>query len=397
MNNVMQLLFQSFEKESIPYLHFKSNTNLCESLSNKADFDVLVDKTRLSDVERIITSNNGKRHNPFHIGKYPGVDNWLVFDNNNGEIYHLHLHYQLATGKFLVKDYILPWNELLFSTRVRDTESGIYVTDPNLELIMLATRSVLKAKPFDYLKKIIGLYSMSTSMKKEWDDLYAKSSTGKLSQYVNNLYPNNSEKIFSILSKEHLTCGDYRHLHIIVRNEMKINRRLSPVVSAIKSFIYRIEDLYHKFNSRKLDGTPIVKKVSLQGGLIVAFIGVDGAGKSTISNEIAKWIGRKIECKRFYMGTGDGKTTLFASALKFAKGQMFRKPSSLGEKAENDINEQTLSKISITHSPLLYISKMMKMRLIASVERNNCKKLKKCIDINSMEASVFWIDSRRLR
>ena len=93
MNSIMQILFQSFEKELIPYLHFKSNTNLEESFMNKADFDVLVDKTRIIDVERIIASCNGKRHNPAHIGNYPGVDNWLVFDESLGEIYHLHLHY----------------------------------------------------------------------------------------------------------------------------------------------------------------------------------------------------------------------------------------------------------------------------------------------------------------
>lgn len=376
MNNIMQNLFQSFEKESIPYLHFKSNTNLEESFMNKADFDVLVDKTRIIDVERIITSCNGKRHNPTHIGNYPGVDNWLVFDESLGEIYHLHLHYQLATGKFLVKDYILPWEQLLFSTRIKDPLFGIYITDPNLELIMLATRSVLKAKPFDYIKKVLGVYSMPKGMQKEWDDLFIKTSKDLLSQYLFHLFPGFANNMIELLSKERLKPKDYRRLHRMVRDEMKVNRRLSPVVSSMKSFLYRMEDLFHKFISRKLDGISIVKKTSLQGGLIIAFIGVDGAGKSTLSNDISKWIGRKIECKRFYMGTGDGKTTLFASVLKKIKGKLPEQMDSQLNTVEEDKDERQ-SNESLVSSPFSLLKKYMKMRLIASVERNNLKKIKK--------------------
>lgn len=372
----MQRLFRSLENESISYLHFKSNTNLKESLMNRADFDVLVDKERIIDIERVLSACNGKRHNPPHIGNYPGVDNWLVFDEENGEIYHLHLHYQLATGKFLVKDYILPWNDLLFATRVKDPESGIYITDPNLELILLAVRSVLKAKPFDYLKKVAGAYSIPKPMWIEWRDLYQKSSNDRISYLLGCLFPKNSEKLFRCLTKESLSRGDYLCLHRIIRQEMRVNRRLSSTVSTIKSFFYRIEDLSHKFWSRKLGGIPVIKKTSLQGGLIIAFIGVDGAGKSTLSNDIYKWISRKIECKRFYMGTGDGKTTLFASLLKGINGRLPKegKPRVSAKDEDNGITQE---KLSCMKAPMKFIRKYLKMHLIASVERNNLKKIKR--------------------
>ena len=372
----MQKLFQSFEKESILYLHFKSNTNLEESLINKADYDVLVEKRRILDVERIITENNGKRHNPPHIGNYPGVDNWLVFDDNSGEIFHLHLHYQLATGKFLVKDYILPWEDILFSTRIKDSQSGIFITDPSLELILLATRCVLKSKPFDFIKKILGIYSIPKSLKKEWDDLYEKSDYENLKRYIECLFPKKSNQMVSYLSKERLSNNDYRGIHCIVRDEMRVHRRLSPIASVFKSSIYRIEDLSHKLWSRKFNGTPIIKKTSLQGGLIIAFIGVDGAGKSTISNDISKWIGRKIECKRFYMGTGDGKTTLFASLLKRINVQMPKTNKNQLGKVDDTKNEKDYKKLSFIKSPFLFLKKYMKMCLIMSVEKNNLKKIK---------------------
>ncbi len=40
-------------------------------------------------------------------------------------------------------------------------------------------------------------------------------------------------------------------------------------------------------------------------GFSVAFIGQDGAGKSTVSDLICSWLNWKIEAKKFYLGSGD--------------------------------------------------------------------------------------------
>jgi len=377
-DNIMITLFQLFEKEGISYLHFKSNTNLNLSFQNRADFDVLIDKSRIIDVERIISKCNGKRHNPVHIGYYPSVDNWLIFDENSGCVYHLHLHYQLVTGKSLVKDYVLPWNDLLFKTRIKDSEFGTYITDPSLELVLLATRSVLKAKPKDYLKKLFGAYSLSNSMKREWEDLKQKASQERLIKYIEELYPINHQRMVQYLIKERMSQGDYRGMHRVVRQEMANYRRYGSLEASIRSRIYKIEDLIKKVRSRKAGGVAITKKISLQGGLIIAFVGVDGAGKSTVSNEISKWIGKKIECTRFYMGMGDGKTTVFASTMKRMKKTVSHenKPKAM-EKNYEDVPVKGRKPITFIKNPKQYIKQYLKMCMICSVEKNNVKKIKK--------------------
>lgn len=377
-NCIVKKLFDSFEKENINYIHFKSNTNLDDSFAGRADFDVLVDKSKILIIESVIIGLGGKRHNPIHIGSYPGVDNWLLFNEDDGVIYHLHLHYQLATGKSLVKEYIIPWNELLFSSRVKDPKYGIFMTDPNLELILLATRSVLKSKTFDFLKKVFGLYNLPKSIQKEWDDLYNKSNIEQIVEYISHLFPNHYHILNAILTKPKLAYLDFLKLHIAVRSEMKLYRRFNGIESTIKSWFFRFEDITSKIWSRKLGGFSITKKTSLQGGLIIAFVGVDGAGKSTVSNEISKWIGRKIECRRLYMGTGDGKTTILASVLK-----------KLNLKSESSIKKRTSRKdlsvsetpservLSFWGNPFLYLKKLLKIFLIMDVEKNNVKKIRK--------------------
>ena len=68
---------------------------------------------------------------------------------------------------------------------------------------------------------------------------------------------------------------------------------------------------------------------------------MDGAGKSTVSNEITKWIRQgKIECRRFYMGTGDGKTTILNSFVK--------KVVRLKDKGNGNVKKDLVP--SVTHS-----------------------------------------------
>lgn len=380
-NNIMCKLFNSFELNNIKYLHFKSNTNLDKSFEGKADFDVLVEKDRICDVERLIIENNGKRHNPDHIGSYPGVDNWLVFDELTGIIYHLHLHYQLATGKSLVKDYVIPWNDMLFATRVKDPVYNIYITNPNAELLLLTFRVVLKSKLFDYTKKVLGQYKLSKAMQNEWDDLYEKASYPELLKIADTLFPSISREVVDIISKKELKSSDFLKLHHYVRNIMSNCRRCSGFDATLRSIIYKDVVFVRKIFNSKFGGLYIVRKTSLQGGRIIAFVGVDGAGKSTVSNEIANWIRvGKIECRRFYMGTGDGKTTLlnsFVKNLRKWKGSLNGKKETNRDLSINSSDRcpKIIKKVSLYRQPFSFLKKMIGISQISSVQRNNKKKI----------------------
>lgn len=365
---IMKKIFNAFEEKGIQYLHFKSNTNLDESFEGKGDFDVLVDKMRLIEIEQIIESYNGKRHNPVRFGQYPGVDNWLIFDEETGIIYHLHLHFQLATGKAMLKDYVVPWSNLLFETRVRDEKYGIYITDPSLEILLLAVRSVLKSRPSDWIKCKVGAYHLHKSLDQERVALQKQMDPKVVEKYAKILF---DEKFVSdlmkIVQKEEVKSRDFRKLTRIVRTSMKYNRRYGALKSNLIASYNQICHLKNRGFSIVFHKCTMVKKTCLSGGLIVAFVGVDGAGKSTTTKEINKWMGKKIECKRFYMGAGDGQTTPFVSAAKKINNMTGKKGSDAGKDGK---------KISFFKNPLGYVKKFVKMFVIYDVERNNTKKIK---------------------
>lgn len=55
-----------------------------------------------------------------------------------------------------------------------------------------------------------------------------------------------------------------------------------------------------------------------QGGLTVAFLGADGAGKSTITEAIADWLSREIAVVSTYGGSGKGSASLPRRAMQAA-------------------------------------------------------------------------------
>ena len=382
---LMQKLFEDFEQEGIEYVHFKSNTHLDDSFLGYGDFDVLINPKHLSDAEKIILAHKGKRYNSFYYGRYPGVDNWLLYDNGTGEIKHLHLHCQLASGKSQIKDYIIPWSRVILKNRIKDEKWNIYICDPDLEILLLAVRTVIKADCTDILNALAGRYRMHRDLQEEWNALHKMISQSGVEGYLRLLFEEKAEhELADIISKNTIDSKDFLSLMRLVRRELKYDRRISGLKATVQSNHQKISMKGFRFAKRHFNSCRLIKKTGMTSGTIIAFVGVDGAGKSTMTKEITKWLGRKIECTRFYMGEGDGKTTIFVSAMK--RAGLIASNIRPGKKEKTpDLKDQLLSAdpekqqkdVHRNKAYLRYLKKYVRACMILSVEKKNHKNLRR--------------------
>ncbi len=348
--NILQRTLAQLTERDINYISFKGNTGLQNVFSGKGDLDVLVDKKKAGEACSIFFSMGGKRMKASLGTDYPGTDNFLFFDEESGEILHLHLYFQLILGKSHTADYVLPLEVLLFRTKVWDEEFSIYKSEPAAELLLLIIRSAIENK----------------CDAKKLEALILCSDKEHLRKYALEVFDEaTSEEICGICNKREdprRASGMMRK----IRKHFSDSRRMSgagAVFSSARAFIRRRTDK-RLFLTR---GTGVVKKTPIQGGAIIAFVGIDGAGKSSVLKDIKKWLSDKVELKTWYMGTGDGKTTAYVSALKNAG-----KAARGGKKGKRERDKE---RIYFLKAPVKYIKKILKLSLIGDVQRNNRKKL----------------------
>lgn len=305
MLNVCKKLFSSWNCNQVDYCHWKSNEHLMEGLDGLTDLDVYVSPTHQKLADDLLRKEGFLQCLTQKSARYPKVEEWIGFDEESGKLIHVHLHFQVITGTKFCKEYVFPIDDLIIKTRVLDEETNVYVTDPNLEIIILYSRVVLKASN----KKAI---SLDNDYTREIEYLKAHINKQTVLDYCKVLLMDNGDIFYKYIASDALNTEEWFSLYKIVRKWLNPYKKYSDVSVFFrhKYFLYRsmaIQLLNKKIGSHVID-----KKTFPGVELSVCFIGQDGCGKSTITQDIRKWLNWKVASDRFYLGSGD----LYNSYLK---------------------------------------------------------------------------------
>lgn len=297
MLDICHKLFSNWNSQDIKYCHWKSNEHLMEGLDGLTDLDVYADINQLAEIETSLKSFDFIKFVPQKGCRYTLVDEWIGFDYTSGNLVHLHLHYQVITGTKFCKEYVFPINSMLIESRVLDSSSGVYVANPNLELIILYSRIVLKSKSKHFFEV--------KEFRREIDYLHEKCNLEQLKSFCSRCFSGNEELMYRLLCKHDLTNKEWRIVFKIVSAWLKPFKKSGRLLTLVRSYYYRLRYLI-LFGLNKLFGKCYVVRKTLPGQAIsVCFIGQDGSGKSTLTSLICKWLNWKIEAHRFYLGSGD--------------------------------------------------------------------------------------------
>jgi thymidylate kinase len=78
--------------------------------------------------------------------------------------------------------------------------------------------------------------------------------------------------------------------------------------------------------SRKVAPRPVLRgRGGTGGGVIVAFVGCDGSGKSTMVAESRKFLAPKLDVYPMYLGSGAGSSSLLRKPMKLVRDLVFGK------------------------------------------------------------------------
>lgn len=294
-------LFQTLNRQAVRYCHWKSNLRLENGLRGQTDLDLLIDRQHSRLLRHILNQHNIKPVLAPPGKRYPAVEDYLGFDPASGQLFHLHVHYQLVLGEQFVKNYRLPL-ESYFLEAV-EFRHGVKIPIPELEIIVLSIRALLKYRDRDAFKDILSIRSpgLPAPIRKEIEWLLGQTSPERLRRVMDELadvIPTDVVREFLDVVVVTPRAGvTFYRLRRRVRETLRAYQRDSRW-QAMRTYF---QEAWRRRKRFRFSSSP--KMTLPAGGITLAIIGADGAGKSTMCQMLAHWLGWKMDVQIYYLGS----------------------------------------------------------------------------------------------
>ncbi|MEE3368089.1 MAG: hypothetical protein VX346_01965 [Planctomycetota bacterium] len=323
---ICQHLFLALAEAKVRYCHWKSNEHLLPGLTGDTDLDVLVDRNSSHHVQRVLAELDFKSFQATSFTRYPGIEDYLGFDADTGKLVHLHLHHQLVLGQQGLKGYRLPLEEELLNQRIQDPHTAVSVCEPHWELLLLLLRLAFKLRGRDPLRRLLGRPCAGRGSQREFEWLQARTTPeATVALAVKHFGKQVAAPVRELLEGGLAFQGLYR-LRSAARPTFARCTTYQPQAASLRILARRLTRRCLVWKNRFQSTPEPLRRTSPRGGTLIAIVGADGAGKSTIVKELQRWTSWKLDATRVYFGSGDGPVSISRKCLSvFVKaGSMAR-------------------------------------------------------------------------
>jgi thymidylate kinase len=287
-------LVEALNTEKIVYCHWKSNLFLAQALSGEMDLDLLVDRRSLPKALTILT-NLGFRHAIVKWGPgTPGVSHYYGFDPHTGQLVHVHLFSSVLTGESFVKSHLFSFEPMLLENA--DYFGQIRVASKAAELVLFVLRTFIKySSPLD----LMYLLRSSEDIRTELCWLQSGSDISEALYLLEKYCPVIDEAFFmECIDTLNGTSALVKRLMVAQRVRRRL--RIYAKRTGFSRILAYVRWLWGQ-GQRRLGGKR-KDKILKAGGSIIAFVGPEATGKSTLISECGRWLGSAFAVKTVHAG-----------------------------------------------------------------------------------------------
>ncbi|MCC6301452.1 MAG: hypothetical protein IT489_01465 [Gammaproteobacteria bacterium] len=290
-------LCEALLQSGINFCHWKSNNALYKSMTGENDLDLLVSRQDIGGFRNIMFSHGLKLMRGIGFKDIPGLEDYFGYDSESGRIFHVQAHYLLVLGHDTTKNIWLPVEAAYLSTVSRKADAMLPTPSAEMELAIFCIRMILK---FSLLGVLRGHRELTGRALEEFHDLCARVDRVLLRDLVSEHLPMLGENLIHECIKSLQPGSGIFRLYRInkkIRFALSGYRRVGRLHESVRQQKVRFQLLFgRKFPAYLPNRRPVA------GGLMIAIVGGDGAGKSTAISGITKWLHRDFDIVLLHMG-----------------------------------------------------------------------------------------------
>jgi thymidylate kinase len=248
---------------------------------------------------------------------------------------------------------------------VWDDTFGIYRSKPELELILLCFREALKIRNRDLIKLYVkNRVEFSENTVNEYNWLRYRSSNEEIKIILKDIFEN-YQPIYQIIT------GKFNRIELgklsgLIRKEFKRFRQFSALSALLRRWYREVSVKSYRKLSMLLNRPVVSHRINPRGGLVIAVIGADGSGKSTVSANLHNTFNKKLDVYKIYFGRGAGKVSLPRKILLRFKKLIVPSESKKFPRKRHNVSKKKTGFITNVY-------KCLEALLVANEKRRNLK------------------------
>lgn len=308
MSKFIENLLNELHTRDIDYLHWKSNRNIEKALIGEDDLDILVNPKDRDKIYKLFRELNIIRAYSLKDRWQNEIFHYFGLDIESQKMIHIHLHFLLEVGFDFDKSFNLPIVESYIASK-QMYKDKIYIPSPESEYILLIIRLILKNGAIPFLLQMPTAWwrlyrkqkKVGGSAYREYIDLKEKIDRDRLDRTLETIFNFIDKKLFYELEdtvEKNSSLISYFKAELKLRKALKRYSYHNFIVSFFKS-LYRV-NLIRLLKLTK--NRAKLKKIPANGGRIFAFIGGDGAGKSSNIEKLSSILGKYLYIETIHIG-----------------------------------------------------------------------------------------------
>jgi thymidylate kinase len=331
---LVKTLFDELRNKGVSYCHWKSNASLTQALNGEGDLDLLIAVSHQQSFKDILVRLGFKRGIRPDWERQDGIAHYYGLDAASGLFVHLHVYDSLLTGGSLVKKYHFPVEASLLED-ARASPEGIKIPLPEQELALLVVRKMLEHA---YLPERLLLMREKSHVRHEVRWLLERTSGDAALATAAAWWPDLKREIFVESLRLLETKGPGSRGSIL-------GYRLRSALRPFEIFprFQAAGLVWTRFFRRSIQKFLIREKTQSpdSGGTVIAVIGPDATGKSTVAGDLRTWLFSAFKVRTLHLGKPPATWVTWPARalLPFAKALFPRHRTSEVEQAKREAGE----------------------------------------------------------